>query len=434
MKIFSMFVAFFFAAGLAGETPAASRPRILYIDAAELQRAVDEAPPHSVLMADRGQQVEVSATIRIEKPLTLVGLNARLKPGLEKTPMIEVLSEGVAIRDFTLEGNVDSVPFKQRASLIVLRRGRFIIENGETNNSAKDGVMVTPTSEYGDIEHGVIRNVTGIGTARDVISIGGQGDKGLFIRHLVVENIRAYGSAERGAIEVSDGSEYVTVRDIYAESSHYAVDVQDHRRQGMINRHIIIDGVNVKDCEVAVRTANADFSHDGLTIRNVSGVGFRQDDRWSPLHVKNTRNVLIENVRIHYAAGVQDSKLPSVLVQNSDNVTIRNLTVVNAANDGAAVLVEDANNALLDNVVFEGDKARPRHGILYRVRANEQYRGLRIHNVLAQDVRSEGIVLENVSESGSLDSYMITGNLSSVRDEVKGHRAVVRDNLPGAVE
>ena len=115
-------------------------------------------------------------------------------------------------------------------------------------------------------------------------------------------------------------------------------------------------------------------------------------------------------------------------------MTIRNLTVVNAANDGAAVLVEDADNVLIENVVFEGDKAQPRHGILYRVRANEQYRGLRIRNVLARDVRSEGIVLENLSESGSLDSYMITGNLSSVRDEVKGHQAVVRDNLPPVVE
>ena len=433
MRILSMFWALL-AAALSAGSPAAGHAEVIHIDAAELHRAVDEAPPHSVLMSDRGRQVEVAATIRIRKPLTLVGLNLRLKPGLERTPMIEVLSEGVTIRDFTLEGNVDSVPFERRASLVVFRKGRFVVEHGETNRSAKDGFTFTPVSKHGDIEHGVIRNVTGKGTARDIISIGGAGDKGLFVRHLVVENIRAYGSEERGGVEVSDGSEYITVRDVYAESSHYAVDVQDHGRQGMVNSHIIIDGVNVKDCEVAVKTANADFGHDGLTIRNVSGTNFRQDVRWRPLHVKNTRNVLIENVRIHHPAGAESSNFPSVLIENSDNVTIRNLTVVNAATDGAAVVVEDANNTLIDNVVFEGAKARPAIGIPYRVRANKQYRGLRIRNVLARDVRAEGIVLENLSKSGGLDSYMITGNLSSVRDKIEGHRKVVLDNLPPGVD
>ena len=433
MRSISILVALL-TASVAGASPAARPAEVIHIDAADLQRAVDKAPPHSVLMSDRGRQVEVAATIRIRKPLTVVGLNLRLKPGLEKTPMIEVLSEGVTIRDFTLEGNVDSVPFERRASLVVFRKGRFGIEHGETNRSAKDGFTFTPVSEHGDIEHGVFRNVTGKGTARDIISIGGAGDKGLFVRHLVVENIRAYGSDERGGVEVSDGSEYITVRDVYAESSHYAVDVQDHGRKGMVNSHIIIDGVSVKDCEVAVRTANSDFGHDGLTIRNVSGTDFRQDERWRPLHVKNTRNVLIENVRIHHPAGVDSLNVPSVLVQNSDNVTIRNLTVVNSATDGAAVLVEDANNTLIDNVVFEGAKARPAIGIAYRVRANKQYRGLRIRNVLARDVRAEGIVLENLSQSGGLDSYMITGNLSSVRDKIEGHRKVVLDNLPPGVD
>ena len=139
-------------------------------------------------------------------------------------------------------------------------------------------------------------------------------------------------------------------------------------------------------------------------------------------------------MRIHHPAGAESSNFPSVLIENSDNVTIRNLTVVNAATDGAAVVVEDANNTLIDNVVFEGAKAQPAIGIAYRVRANKQYHGLRIRNVLARDVRAEGIVLENLSQSGGLDSYMITGNLSSVQDKIEGHGKVVLDNLPPRVD
>ena len=394
------------------------------VDASALQREIDRAPPHSVLMADPAQLVEIGETIRIDKPLTLVGLNMRLKPGLAKTPILEVLAEHVRIRDFVLAGNGDSVEQADRAPLIVVRRGRFRIENGQTNNSAKDGVMITPVPEYGDIEHGVIRNLTARDTIRDVVSIGGRGHEGLYVRHLVVQNIRSYGSMLRGPVEVSDGSEHVTVRDVYAESSMYGVDVQDHSRPGMVNRHIVIDGVQVKDCVTAIRTANRDFGHDGLTIRNVTGDDFRSEGQWSPVHVRNTRNVLIENVRL--AGGPQDR--PWVYVQNSDNVTVRNVTLVEAGTDGSALVVEDADNALVDNVVFTGEK-QPKRGVEYRISSDEAFGGLRIRNVVALEAKEAGIVVESPSQAGRLDSYAITDNIATVEVRAASARGIVERNL-----
>ncbi len=402
---------------------AGDRPRVIEVDARSLQRAVDAAPPHATLIADRNDQVEISATVRIDKPLTLVGLNARLEPGLGKTPILEVVSEGVRIRDFLLTGNGDSVEQADRAPLILLRRGRFLVENGETNNSAKDGVMITPVPEYGDIEHGVIRNLTGRDTIRDIVSISGAGDLGLFVRHLVVENIRAYGSRLRGAVEVSDGSEHITVRDVYAESSFYGADVQDHGREGMVNRHVVIDGVQVVDCVTAIRTANHDFGHDGLVIRNVSGSGFRPSERWRPLHVKNTRNLVIENVSLE---GVDDG--PTVLIENSDEVALRNVTIRGAGGGGPAVAVEDADRALIDNVAIVGAR-QPGVGVAYRVRANEVLGGLRIRDVLAERVDKAGILVENLSETGRLRSYSITGNLATVQAPSIEGPSTLRDNL-----
>ncbi len=407
----------------AAEGPTA-RQRSIRIDARLLKEAVREAPPHAVLVADRSREVEVTETTRIEKPLTLVGLNMRLKKGLAKTPILEVLSEDVHIREFTLVGNGDSVEQPDRAPLIVVRRGRFVIENGQTDNSAKDGVMITPAAEFGNIEHGVIRNLTARDTIRDIVSIGGQGDEGLFVRHLVVENIRSYGSRLRGAVEVSDGSEHITVRDVYAESSFYGVDVQDHGREGMINRQILIDGVQVKDCVTAIRTANRDFGHNGLTIRNVTGKDFREDDRWRPLHVRNTSNVVIENVRIQ--GGPQ--RAPWVVVENSDNLTLRNVTLVNASQNGAALVVEDANNALLDNIVITGE-LQPGRGVEYRIRADERFGGLRIRNVVAPAVKEIGIALENLSKAGGLQSYLITGNMATVKAELTASKRLVEGNL-----
>ena len=411
------------AAVTAAGAPVAAGPAI-GIDAAALAEAIASAPPHSVLVADRSRQVTVSETVVIDRPLTLVGLNMRLEPGLAKTPILSVVSEHVRIRDFTLTGNGDSVSQADRAPLVVVRRGRFVIENGETNNSAKDGVMINPLPEFGDIEHGVVRNLTARNTIRDAVSISGRGNEGLFVRHLVVENIRSYGSRLRGPVEVSDGSEHITVRDVYAESSFYGVDVQDHRQEGMVNRAILIDGVQVRDCVTAIRTANRDFGHDGLTVRNVTGEAFRRSDRWRPLHVSNTSNVVIENVTI--TGGPQD--LPWIAIENSDNVALRNIILTDAGQGGPAVVVEDADNALIDNVVFAG-KLRPERGIEYRIRSNERFGGLRVRNVVARGTQSAGIVVANLSESGRLDSYAITDNLATVQADLESPARVVRGNL-----
>lgn len=417
-----------FLLALSVAAPAADGPLLrqqtIRIDAESLKEAVREAPPYAVLVADRSREVEVTETTRIEKPLTLIGLNMRLRPGLAKTPILEVLSEDVHVREFTLVGNGDSVEQPDRAALIVVRRGRFVIENGRTDNSAKDGVMITPVAEYGDIEHGVVRHLTARNTIRDVVSIGGRGNEGLFVRHLVVENIRSYGSRLRGPVEVSDGSEHITVRDVFAEGGFYGVDVQDHGREGMVNRQILIDGVQVNDCVTAIRTANRDFGHSGLTIRNVTGTNFRESDRWRPLHVRNTSNVVIENVRLEGGP----RRAPWILVQNSDNLTVRNVILVNASQDGAALVVEDSDNALIDNIVIAGER-QPGRGVEYRLQSDRHLGGLRIRNVVAPNVREIGIALEDRSEDGVLESYLITGNMATVKAELAAKSRLVEGNL-----
>jgi hypothetical protein len=410
---------------LAGTNQAAGGPPVVYVGEGGLQAAIDAAPLYGTVVADRARQIEISTTVRIAKPISLVGLNARLKAGLGRTPIIEVAAEGVKIRDFLLEGNTASVSQEDRAPLIRVMRGRFVIENGETNHSSRDGVQINAAAGSGHIEHGVIRNLIARGTIRDAVSISGAGEEGLFVRHLMVENIRAYGSRLRGSVEVSDGSEYITVRDVYAESCAYGVDLQDHNRRGQVNRHIIIDGLHVKDTPIAVRTANHEFGHDGLTIRNVTGTDWPANARYA-FEVRNTANVLIENVRIYGARGET-----ALRILNSDNVTLRNLAFINCSPKEAALLVEDADNALIDNVVVQGKgKEQPEIGVLYRVRADEQFGGLRIRNVQSEGVRGTGIVLQNTSKSGTLASYTIAGNLATVRDGFASGRRLVEGNLP----
>ena len=271
--------------------------------------------------------------------------------------------------------------------------------------------MVTPLPQYGDIEHGVIRNITSKGTVRDTVSIAGAGELGLFVRHVLVENIRAYDSSLRGPVEASDGSEYITIRDIYAEGCRYGVDIQDHSKKKQVNRHITIDGLHVKNSKMAIRTGNHDFGHDGLTIRNVTGSDWVADKE-PPFRLDNTSNVHIENVRLY---GCQAG--PCMRIRNSDNVTLRDITFIEAGHDGTALLVEDGNDVLIDNVTISGAK-QPQFAVVYRVKSDENFTGLRIHNVLAPDVRETGIVLENKSESGRLESWQFSGNMATVSADI----------------
>lgn len=52
---------------------------------------------------------------------------------------------------------------------------------------------------------------------------------------------------------------------------------------------------------IALRAANSDFGHEGLTIRNVTGEE-RLDDEWRSLHITNTSRVTIDNVPIRRGA------------------------------------------------------------------------------------------------------------------------------------
>lgn len=260
----------------------------------DLQKVIDAAPPHSIVICDPNRQLTVSTPIKIEKPVTLRGLHARLPEKLSKTPLMVVTAKGVTIADFELTGNVDSVPAKERAPLLIIGAGDFRVENGSFHNSSKDGVMIdADILAAGDIIGGVVRDIVGHRVARDVVSISGGGRQGFKIRNVLVDNIRGYDSAARGTVEVSDGTDNITVRKIYAEGNVYAINVQDHKQPAQINRNVVIEDVYAVKCRYGIRTDNRPLGHANLTIRDVTA---RQCAE--PLRISNTDNVVLSNVRV----------------------------------------------------------------------------------------------------------------------------------------
>src|SRR2546422_953336 len=75
----------------------------------ELQKMIDAARSNSVVQCDPNQQWTLSTPIKIRKPLTLLGLHARLPEKLGSTSLVVVEAKGVTVADFELVGNAESV-------------------------------------------------------------------------------------------------------------------------------------------------------------------------------------------------------------------------------------------------------------------------------------------------------------------------------------
>lgn len=394
---------------------------VVVVGGRDLQAVLDRCEPYSLVQCNRNVQVTLSSPITVRKPLTLSGLNARLPEGLGQTSLVLVESEGVTVRDFALSGNANTVEQVNRAPLLVVSAGDFRVLNGVFRDSSKDGVMIDcagPNGEERDVVGGVVRDVTGYNIIRDVVSISG-GHDGSRIRNILVENVRCYGSKLRGPVEVSDGTDNITVRKVYAEDCAYAVDVQDHGRPRQVNSNVVIQDVYARSCSVAIRTANRPFGHHDLTIRDVTAESCKV-----ALWVRNTNRLMVSNVRIlGHGPGVP------LTITDCDGVSLTEVAFFDAHPDDVAVRIQDCNDVRVHGVTYRGDTDLLSGVVHYRVASDEAFAGLQISGVSGLGVKT-GILLDNKSQRGRLSDYQVVGNLASVSDRIRGARGQVVSNAP----
>jgi len=287
-------------------------------DGSDLQRVIDDAPPKATVICDGKKQLEFAAPIVIRRAMTLKGLNARLPERLGRTSLIVVEAEGVAIVDVELHGNYNSVSQKARAPLIKIHADSFRVERCKFYDSSKDGVEVAPKRGGKDIVGGVIKDIEAFRIGRDAVSITG-GNRGLRVRDVTVENVSLKKGYKRGAVEVSDGTDNITVRNVYAENCPYGIDVQDHGKGSAPNTNIVIENVEAVRCRHIIRTANRPLGHANLTLRNFTGKSCQ-----SPVKISNTKNVKIENLKI---IDHTSERYPPIGLKNCHGVTLKNVTI-----------------------------------------------------------------------------------------------------------
>lgn len=392
---------------------------IIQFNGTDLQSVIDSSPPYTTINCDRNIQLTISETIVIDKPLSLLNLNATLPDGLGKTAMIEVHSNDVTITDFQLRGNANTVEQSDRAPLIKIYRSNFRIERGLFENSSKDGVVVTPMADSESIDGGIVRNIVGRECVRDVVSISGtHKGKSLYVRNILVENIRGYDSARRGPVEVSDGAENITVRKVYAENCVYAIDWQDHHRETEINRNVVFDDIYALNCQSAFRSTVDDFGHTNLTITNIVA-----ENCIRPVTIVNTSNVILQNVRI---IGHSADENP-VFVQNCSGLTMQNISIENSTSGREGVLLENCDKVLIDGVSLLSNTDSLSNAITYSISDDKVFENLRITNV-STHFGKPGIVLKK-RNNATLKNYLIDGNVSPIIDQIQGENGRISNNI-----
>lgn len=289
-------------------------------DGGDLQQIVDQAAEYSVVECDESKVLTFEKPLVLRKPLTLSRLRAQLPAKLSRTSLIEVKSEGVTLLDLELHGNYDSVTQDERKTLVWLARGNFRVERCRFFDGSKDGLMITPEPGKGDLIGGVIRDIEAHRMGRDAVSISG-GNQGSRVKNVTVENVLMKTSYLRGAVEVSDGTDNIVVRNVRSSDSLYAIDIQDHKGESAPNINVLVENVEAIDCTHAVRTANSPRGHTNLVLRNMVATHCKR-----PFTISNTENVVIENVRVEQQSA--ESNSPPIALRNCHGVSIRKLEVV----------------------------------------------------------------------------------------------------------
>jgi len=345
----SMFSWFFLAAStVAGLCGAADPPALKFTDGADLQALLDKAPAGAVVVCEQTEPLVVAKTIRITRAITLRGLKARLPEKLGDTVLLVVEAKGVTLADLELRGNYDSVPQKNRAPLIHVKAGEFRVERCKFFDGSKDGIMVTPDDGAGDIVGGAIRDIDGTRMGRDVVSLSG-GCGGQRVRNVTVENVRLKKGYFRGAVEVSDGSDRVTVKHVHAEDAVYAIDVQDHGASqpgkpapSAPNTNVTIEDVTAVNCKHVLRTANRPLGHSNLTLRDFTARNCRD-----PVLISNTTHVRVQNLTIINAP---EATKPRITLRNCNDVELRNVTIIGLKKGTEAVASLNSTNVKIEGL------------------------------------------------------------------------------------
>ncbi|KAJ8903429.1 hypothetical protein NDN08_004537 [Rhodosorus marinus] len=320
----------------------------------DFQTQVRNAPEGAELVGSMDCTFTLSQEVQIGKPLRIRNFRAQLRPGLGNTAAMIISSRGVQLFDFELIGNKDTVSFEDRESLLRVNAGGFSIINGTFVNSSRDGITVVPVgSTRTPITGGSIRNIYGYGVERDVVAVNSR--HGLLTSRIYINGVEGYDSAQKGAVEVADGCQWIFVQNVYCERCFYAVSIQDHIRreragdaesQIQANHHIRFYNIRGRDLRYGVISETSPIGHSDITYTRLEFSDCRQ-----AVYLRYMNDVSMRFLQVEQPK----TGSPIVLAEECNRVRLSNAVFRNSRHRGIAIATNDCTELYVGSVVLESD-------------------------------------------------------------------------------
>jgi len=382
------------------------------------QAAVDAAAPGETVVADPAVDHVLAEPLVVNTPdLTVRGLSLRLADDADEN-LIEIGADGVALSAFHLDGNRANQYGERQSSGVLVTGARGVtVADGRVENVSRHGLRIVDASDAtsltpGDTVHvdpGPVADVTVRNVRVDRPRRDGCSVEGPDLRRAHVQNVRTFGSSDRGCVEVKDGASDAVVAGCYAEDCVYGVAVQDHGTYPTAD--VRIAGNAARDCETLV-DAQTDHPPQNVAVTGNVGVRLGADGMGGPggVYLHLIEGLVVANNVLDGVRG------PGLRVEDCRDAAVRGNVIRDVEGPGVAVEAADRLAVADNGVTGSADPA-------IAVRGGDG--GGR--EVRVGDNRCSG---GGIAVSGAVDRYLVAGNLLAgpVVDDADG-RGLATDNL-----
>mmetsp|Transcript_23156 Transcript_23156/g.92535 ORF Transcript_23156/g.92535 Transcript_23156/m.92535 type:complete len:416 (-) Transcript_23156:289-1536(-) len=362
-----------------------------------LKDQIENAEAYSEVIGDGRCVWHESKPILVLKPMTIRTIRVVLN-STNPVPLLRIFAKSVTITDFELVGNNMVISDSRMEALMQVFRGGFHIARGTFRNSTMDGVTVRSIYGGPPITGGVLRDLIGTGNNRDLVSLSTGNGGQATTKNIVVENIRAYGSRDRGAVEISDGVEDIFVRNVYAIDCYCAVSIQNRGRSELQTiRRVFVSNVIAVGSDFAIVSRVESIRHGDVSISRVIAKNCRK-----ALELQNLDWVRVDDVRV-IAPKTTGYALEIV---NCKHLKIRDVSFVGGAEARGAIMVAESTDVRIAGITVDRS-SNFLFGISIFKNNQETQSGLQISQVELAAVKRQKIHFAEIPE------YLVGGQLLS---------------------
>ena len=202
---------------------------------------------------------------------------------------------------------------------------------------------------------------------------GDDSNNGKKIRNVLIDHVLCFKSISRGAVEISDGTDFITARNIYAEDAVYGVDIQDHKSANQQNTNVTVIGALIRRCKYGVVTRNNDFNHTRLTLSDII-----IEDCIEPIKISNTSHVIIGDIQVID----NKSNKPAVQFKNCKYVHADKFHISSSTGLGIIMQVTNTDFFHFSNSFIDNSRSEAKQNILIEYKDEKHYKSLVMRDII----------------------------------------------------